>query len=120
MEIEDLDDNDPLKWYLRELATVQPLSTDQGAELLQQMRTHPERAEYAAKRLIEANLSLVVAVAEKYSSAMRPMLDLIQSGNESLLLALKSFSGDSSESFSAYAADIIDAALSKAAAESQS
>lgn len=48
------------------------------------------------------------------------MLDLIQKGNESLLRALKSFTGDSNDNFSDYAASCIESALSKAVSESQS
>jgi RNA polymerase primary sigma factor len=120
MQMPDLSDDDPLKFYLREVATVQPLTSDEGAELLQQMRTGGNRAQYAEKRLIEANLSLVVAIAERFRSTGCPMLDLIQKGNEVLLLALKSFAGDSSDNFSAYAVGLIESTLSKAIAESQS
>jgi DNA-directed RNA polymerase sigma subunit (sigma70/sigma32) len=48
------------------------------------------------------------------------MLDLIQAGNEGLLLAVSSFIGESSDNFSAYAASGIESALSKAVSESQS
>jgi DNA-directed RNA polymerase sigma subunit (sigma70/sigma32) len=48
------------------------------------------------------------------------MLDLIQEGNAGLLLALKSFPGESSDDFPAYAIGFIESALSRAVAESQS
>lgn len=120
MQIADLSDDDPLKFYLRELATVQPLTSDEANGLLKQIRSGSDRAEHAEKRLIEANLSLVVAIAERFRSHGCPMLDLIQRGNEGLLLALKSFTGESSDNFSAYAASCIESALSKAVSESQS
>jgi RNA polymerase sigma factor (sigma-70 family) len=63
---------------------------------------------------------LVVAIAERFRSHGCPMLDLIQKGNEGLLLALKSFNGESSDNFSAYAASCIESALSKAVSGSQS
>jgi RNA polymerase primary sigma factor len=84
------------------------------------MRSGSDRAEHAEKRLIEANLALVVAIAERFRSDGCPMLDLIQKGNESLLLALKSFTGESSNNFSDCAARCIESALSKAVSESQS
>ena len=34
MQIADLSDDDPLKFYLRELATVQPLTSDEANGLL--------------------------------------------------------------------------------------
>ena len=120
MQLADLSEDDPLKFYLRELATVQPLTSDQGTELLKQMRSGNNQAEQAEKRLIEANLSLVVAIAERFRSYGCPMLDLIQAGNEGLLLAVRSFIGEFSDNFSAYAASCIESALSKAVSESQS
>jgi RNA polymerase primary sigma factor len=120
MQIADLSDDDPLKFYLRELATVQPLTSGEATGLLKQIRSGSDRAEYAERRLIEANLSLVVAIAERFRSQGCPMLDLIQKGNEGLLLALKSFTGESSDNFSVHAASCIESALSKAVSESQS
>jgi len=120
MQIADLSGDDPLKFYLRELATVAPLTSNEATGLLKQMRSGSDRAEQAEKRLIEANLSLVVAIAERFGSHGCPMLDLIQKGNEGLLLALRSFTGESSDNFSAYAASWIESALSKAVSASQS
>jgi DNA-directed RNA polymerase sigma subunit (sigma70/sigma32) len=68
MQITDLSDDDPLKFYLRELAKIQPLTSDEGTELLKQIRTGNEWAELAERRLVEANLSLVVAIAERSRS----------------------------------------------------
>jgi RNA polymerase primary sigma factor len=120
VELTNLDNDDPLKFYLRELATIRPLTKDQETNLLQHVRTQDEQAESAAKRLIEANLSLVVSIVERNSSAGIRMLDLIEKGNEGLLLALKTFPENSSDSFSAHAATCIEYAVSKAIAGSQS
>jgi RNA polymerase primary sigma factor len=114
-----LDANDPLKFYLRELSTIRPLTRDEETDLLQHVRSQDELAESAEKRLIEANLSLVVPIAEKHSSAGIHILDLIQKGNEGLLLALKTFSGGSSGSFSAHAATCVEDAILRAISESQ-
>ncbi len=114
-----LDANDPLKFYLHELRTIRPLTRDEETDLLQHVRTQDELAESATKRLIEANLSLVVSVAERYSSASIHILDLIQKGNEALLLALKTFTGSSTDSFSAHAATCVEHAVLSAIAESQ-
>jgi len=112
-----LDANDPLEFYLHELGTIRPLTRDEETELLQHVRTQDELAESAAKRLIEANLSLVVSVAERYSSASIHMLDLIQKGNEGLFIALKTFTGSSADSFSAHAAACGEDAVMRAIAE---
>jgi len=77
-----LDANDPLKCYLSEVATIRPLTRDEETNLLQHVRTQDEQAESSARRLIEANLSLVVSIAERHSSAGVNMLDLIENGNK--------------------------------------
>ena len=46
-------------------------------------------AEAAGKRLIEANLQLVVVLAEHYQNERTHILDLIQKGNEVLLRAVQ-------------------------------
>jgi hypothetical protein len=49
MQIADLSDDDPLKVYLRELATVQPLTSDEASGLLKQIRSDSDRAVDAEK-----------------------------------------------------------------------
>ena len=120
MRLADLSDDDPLKFYLRELAKVQPLTSRERADLLKQIRSGNNQAEQAAKRLIEANLSMVVVIAERFSSQGCPILDLIQAGNGGLLFAVRSFADESGDNFSAYATGCIESALSKAVSESQS
>ena len=109
-----LDDSDPLKFYLRELNTIRPLTKDEETELLQHVQAQDEQAEFAAKRLIEANLSLVVSIAERHRSPSVHMLDLIQEGNKGLLTALESFTGRSGDSFSAHATTCVEDAVSRA------
>lgn len=120
MQLADMNDDDPLKFYLNELATVQPLTNRERADLLTQIRSGNNQAEQAEKRLIEANLSMVVVIAERFRSPGCPMLDLIQAGNGGLLFAVESFTGESGDNFSAYATSCIESALSKAVSESQS
>jgi|CZKS01.1.fsa_nt_gi DNA-directed RNA polymerase sigma subunit (sigma70/sigma32) len=120
VKMTSLDDDDPLKAYLSELGTVQPLTKDEESNLLQHVRSQDAEAESAARRLIEARLSLVVSIAERHPSAGIQMLDLIEKGNLALMLALKTFSESSSDDFATYAAACIERAVSKAIAESQS
>src|SRR5580658_67677 len=86
----DLSDDAPLKFYLRELATVQGLNSHERADLLKQIRSGNNQAEQVKKRLIEANLSMVVVIAERFRSQGRPMLDLVQAGNGGLMIAVES------------------------------
>jgi RNA polymerase primary sigma factor len=111
--------DDPLKVYLHEVGTIQPLTRDEETDLLQHVRTQDEQAELASKRLIEANLSLVVSIAERHSSAGLSMLDLIQEGNLGLQFALTTFPR-SSDTFSVHAATCIEHAISKAITELRS
>ena len=113
-------DDDPVEVYLHEIGTVPPLTKDEEIDLLQHVRAHDQQAESAGKRLLEANLRLVVSIAERHASAGVHMLNLIQQGNEGLLLALKTFAGSSSDSFSAHAAACIELAILKTIAESRS
>lgn len=57
MQKADLNGDAPLKFYLRELATIQRLTGDETTGLLKQMRSGSDRAEDPEKRLIETNLS---------------------------------------------------------------
>jgi RNA polymerase primary sigma factor len=84
---------------------------------LQEARAQTEAAGLARRRLIEAKLSLVVSIVARHSSTGIHMLDLIQRGNEGLMLALETFPGGSSDAFAAYAETCIEQAVSKAIAE---
>ena len=98
---------------MHELGTIRPLTKDEETDLLQHVRTQDEQAQSAGDRLIEANLSLVVSIAERHSSTGIHMLDLIQKGNEGLRIALTTFPGSSNDNFSSHAATCIEYAVSK-------
>jgi|SRR5580700_205852 DNA-directed RNA polymerase sigma subunit (sigma70/sigma32) len=113
------DRNDPLSWYLRELISIQPLTEEEETDLLQQARGQDERSELASRRLIESKLSLVVAIAERYSSPGNDMLDIVEKGNEGLIHALRSFGESSGKTFTIHATSCIEDAISKAIADSK-
>lgn len=112
-------EDDPVRVYLREMCAIPVLTRDEEIELSQHVLAHDQQAESAGKRLIEANLAMVVSIAEGHRDAGMHVLDLIQKGNDGLLLALETFAGHSSESFSAHAAACIHEAMAKAIAESR-
>lgn len=57
----------------------------------------------ARKRLVEANLRLVVKMAKHYSRSKLPFIDLISEGNIGLLLAVDRFNPELGFKFSTYA-----------------
>jgi len=112
-------DDDPVQVYLRELGAVPPLTKDQELELAQHVLANDQQAESAGKTLVEANLAMVVSIAERYPRGNMHLLDLVQRGNDGLLYALKTFPDHSNQTFSAYAAACVDAAIAKAIADSR-
>ena len=92
--------NDPVRMYLKEIGKVPLLTAVQEVSLARRI----ERHDMAAKRkLIEANLRLVVSIAKRYSWANMSFLDLIQEGNLGLIRAVEKFDYRRGYKFSTYA-----------------
>jgi RNA polymerase primary sigma factor len=86
--------------YLKEIGKVPLLTAAQEVSLARRI----ERHDMAAKRkLIEANLRLVVSIAKRYSWSGMPFLDLIQEGNLGLIRAVEKFDYRRGYKFSTYA-----------------
>jgi len=106
--------DDPVGVYRREIHKVPPLSLAEEMACVQHVRAGDEQAESAGQRLVEANLLLVVSIAERYLTDRVHILDLIQKGNEGLQLALRNLSDTRVDGFSAHAAPCIERAITEA------
>lgn len=110
-----------LSLYLREMGRVARLTAQEEMHLallaqqgkLEQQRamqgntlpddTVMEQAKDAQRRLMEANLRLVVSIAKKYQKRGLTLLDLIQEGNAGLMVAVEKFDPTKGYKFSTYA-----------------
>ncbi len=105
--------DDPLGLYLDTVEKVPPLSRDEELHCIQHLRAPDQHAESAGKRLLEANLHLVVSIAERYANKGIHILDLIQSGNTGLMVALQSCADGSDDNFPGHAAPYIERAITE-------
>lgn len=85
--------NEAIHWYLQDQARIPVLSLKAEQELLQQIAADPlsDEANDARKRLVEANLYLVVHLARRYQPFGPELPDLVQEGNLALVLAAQRF-----------------------------
>jgi RNA polymerase sigma factor (sigma-70 family) len=97
-------------WNQMESLLAEPVNLEFLSKLRaknQQLKSHfttvKRTASESEKRLIEANLRLVVSVAKKYTGHGIPFLDLIQEGNIGLFRAVNKFQYRKGYKFSTYA-----------------
>ncbi len=106
--------DDPVRMYLKEIGKVPLLSADEEIELAKKMEQGNEEAK---KRLVEANLRLVVSIAKRYVGRGMLFLDLIQEGNLGLIKAVEKFDFRKGFKFSTYATWWIRQAITRAIAD---
>lgn len=92
--------HDSLHYYLKEIGRYPLLTHEEEIELARQVQTGNLRAK---KKMIEANLRLVVSIAKKHQNRGLPLLDLIQEGNIGLSIAVEKFEPEQGNRFSTYA-----------------
>ncbi|MFZ2190468.1 MAG: sigma-70 family RNA polymerase sigma factor [Candidatus Magasanikiibacteriota bacterium] len=105
---------DSIQMYLREIGKIPLLTADEEVSLAKRKEKGEKEAE---KKLIEANLRLVVSIAKKFVGKQLSLLDLIQEGNIGLFRAVKKFDYRKGYKFSTYATWWIRQAITRALAD---
>ncbi|MHB2023852.1 MAG: RNA polymerase sigma factor RpoD [Mycobacteriales bacterium] len=132
---------DPVRTYLKEIGRVPLLSAEEEVELAKRIEAGvlaserlslssqlpvdlardlaavEREGQLAKKRLIEANLRLVVSIARRYVGRGMHLLDLIQEGNIGLIRAVEKFDYTKGYKFSTYATWWIRQAITRAIAD---
>ena len=137
--------DDPVRMYLKEIGKVNLLTSEEeialaqkmdagnaakeqleelekaGEEIPEETRTELNKlikeGEKAKQKLAEANLRLVVSIANRYVGRGMQFLDLIQEGNLGLIKAVEKFDYTKGYKFSTYATWWIRQAITRAIAD---
>ena len=133
--------SDPVRMYLKEIGRVPLLSAAEEVDLakrveaglfaseklttqrnvspdfIRELELIERQGQLAKKRLIEANLRLVVSIAKRYVGRGMLFLDLIQEGNLGLIRAVEKFDYTKGYKFSTYATWWIRQAITRAIAD---
>jgi len=112
--LEGVSIDDPVRMYLKEIGKVALLNSAEEIKLAKRMERGDDEAK---RRLIEANLRLVVSIAKKYVGRGMLFLDLIQEGNLGLIRAVEKFDWRKGYKFSTYATWWIRQAITRALAD---
>lgn len=92
---------DPLKVYLKEISQYELLSPEQEKALTSELVETGDVE--VAKKLVLANLRLVVKIAMEYRHSYQNIMDLIQEGNIGLMHAVSKYNPDKGAKLSYYA-----------------
>jgi RNA polymerase primary sigma factor len=132
--------SDPVRMYLREIGRVPLLSAEEEVDLAKRIEAglaatrlltsdavEPDRrielrrvergGQLGKRKLVEANLRLVVSIAKRYVGRGLLFLDLIQEGNLGLIRAVEKFDYTRGYKFSTYATWWIRQAITRAIAD---
>jgi RNA polymerase sigma-32 factor len=102
---------DPMAVYMGEVRRFPLLTPEEEHALAVRLVEHGDNT--AARKLVEANLRLVVKIAYEYRRAHRNLLDLVQEGNIGLMQAVSKFDPYRGVKLSSYAAFWIRAYILK-------
>lgn len=108
------DEDDILQIYLKEIAKVKLLKSPEEMILGRQIKE--EKSEIAKRKLVQANLRLVVSIAKRYAGQGVLFMDLVQEGSIGLIRAAEKFDYRKNFKFSTYATWWIKQAIIRAIA----
>ena len=86
--LEGVSTADPIREYLKEIGSIALLTPEEESDLA---RRKSEGDVEAGRKLVEANLRLVVSIAKRYTGRGMSFLDLVQEGNLGLMKAVEKF-----------------------------
>ena len=132
--------SDPVRMYLKEIGRVPLLTAEEEVDLAKRveageaatalladegatgewrviLRRIERSGQQAKRKLVEANLRLVVSIAKRYVGRGLLFLDLIQEGNLGLIRAVEKFDYTKGYKFSTYATWWIRQAITRAIAD---
>ena len=86
--LEGVSTADPIREYLKEIGSIALLTPEEESDLA---KRKSEGDVEAGRKLVEANLRLVVSIAKRYTGRGMSFLDLVQEGNLGLMKAVEKF-----------------------------
>jgi RNA polymerase primary sigma factor len=113
---EETQETNLLDSYFNQIRAVPLLSFEEALELSRRIQSGDAEAR---RRLIEANLRLVVKIARGYASGNIPLIDIIQEGNLGLIRAVEKYDHSRNIRFSTYASWWIRQAISRYVSDKQ-
>ena len=112
--LEGVASTDPIREYLKEIGSIPLLTQEQEQDLA---KRKSEGDAEAGKKLVEANLRLVVSIAKRYTGRGMSFLDLVQEGNLGLIKGVEKFDYTKGYKLSTYATWWIRQSVTRALAD---